>query len=679
MRNPQHLEKLVRAFTVPGADTVACLARLIKTVRPQDPHDGESPSQLLAELSSILESDPVLRAGFRDALLAFPATRRTVSFYADTGVYPSLGFVSELMRRISRTLLPDEPNPAYLRDVLSAVFNRSSDAIWISAVAEEVWCALFYSLHLEELDAETLDKVLLTDIYEALRVISYRIASIGVEPELARIEPALEEFESPFLAQSPEMLRYLDEYKEWWKREGATLQDASQLRVLFDQCRKIIVRVRTHAARDGTSLSLTLLLKRLEQYITRSEDLIDILEAFTNRCSVSDATPPLITLTRRLLAEGARSDDVREYWNSTLNLLARRVTGYADRTGERYITSTLSEYFGLFRSGAVGGVLLAVMALFELFISAAHLPPLVEWMVASLNYGLGFIVIHIVHGTVSTKQPAMTAATIAAGIDRTGTRQHHLDQAAHIVARATRSQLVAILGNVLLAVPMGILLGMVVSHLYGYYYPEEARALVLISALHPLLSGSIFFAAITGVCLFLSGLIAGYYDNLAAYYRIPQRLKLLRVPRRLIGKATWGRLCLYLENNLGALAGNMFLGILFAGVSFLGTVSGLPLDVRHVAFSSAYLGFSLNTLNYALSWQNAVMVTAGVALIGFVNLAVSFTLSLLVAYRALDLTMPRGALLLRTLRLLLHHPGEFFIPPRRAANQGDNDHQRDRH
>jgi site-specific recombinase len=35
----------------------------------------------------------------------------------------------------------------------------------------------------------------------------------------------------------------------------------------------------------------------------------------------------------------------------------------------------------------------------------------------SLNYGLGFVLIHILHFTVATKQPAMTAARLAAAIE----------------------------------------------------------------------------------------------------------------------------------------------------------------------------------------------------------------------------------------------------------------------
>ena len=39
-----------------------------------------------------------------------------------------------------------------------------------------------------------------------------------------------------------------------------------------------------------------------------------------------------------------------------------------------------------------------------------------EALPVSLNYGLGFVLIHLLHFTVATKQPAMTANAIAASM-----------------------------------------------------------------------------------------------------------------------------------------------------------------------------------------------------------------------------------------------------------------------
>lgn len=658
------LEDLLRSFASPGADIVSALIELVAEIRPGDPQDAESASRTLQALSHLLEQHPDLRLNFRNALLDFLTTRRAVSFYADTGVFPSRGFFSESLRRISSTILPVEQNPSYMKDVVGIIFNRSSDAHWVSGVPDSIWRDFISALHLDDVDAGKCASNLFEDILEALRVISYRISAIGLEPELIRVEPALENFESPFLAQNPELLGYLAEYREWWHRQESAVPDARHLRVLFDQSRTVVERVRTRASREGTSLSLTLLLRRISQHLNRCDALIDVLDAFAQRRSVNDVLPPLVVIIKRLIAKESRKNNLREYWRANVDLLAMRITDHAGRTGEHYITSEPSEYFSMFRSAALGGFVIAIMALIKLFITGAHLPPLTEALAVCLNYGLGFVLIHILHGTVATKQPAMTAATIAAGIGQSNTGHRHLDQIALLVARTTRSQLVAILGNVTIAVPTAILLGAALTMYQGHPYPDPAKAQLLLDGTHPWLSGSLLFAAIAGVCLFVTGLISGYYDNLAAYNRIPQRLSTLKAPRWLLGELRWTRVCRYIENNLGALAGNFFFGFLLGGMTAFGVLFGLPVDIRHIAFSSAYLGYSLNALEYALPWYEIAIAVIGVALIGLVNLIVSFSLSLRVACRARQVTIPRGALLLRIFNLFLRQPREFFLPPR---------------
>ena len=57
------------------------------------------------------------------------------------------------------------------------------------------------------------------------------------------------------------------------------------------------------------------------------------------------------------------------------------------------------------------------MALFKIKLGLLHLPPLTEGIAFGLNYGIGFVLIHLLGFTVATKQPAMTAASIAATIE----------------------------------------------------------------------------------------------------------------------------------------------------------------------------------------------------------------------------------------------------------------------
>jgi site-specific recombinase len=264
----------------------------------------------------------------------------------------------------------------------------------------------------------------------------------------------------------------------------------------------------------------------------------------------------------------------------------------------------------------------------------------------------------------------MTAAAIAAGIDATDIKSKEMDNLVAMIASTTRSQVIAILGNVLLAIPVAILLAWVMFYVSGqpFVTPEKAQQLLL--SIDPIHSGALFYAAIAGVCLFLSGLIAGYHDNLAVYNKIPQRLGALIWLQKLLGKARLSRVTNYVENNLGALAGNFYFGCLLGGMAAIGVLFGLPFDIRHVSFSSAYVGFAAAGLDFVLSWTTIAYAALGLALIGFMNLTVSFGLALYVAMKSRKVRFTQWRLLLRNLATRLNqHPGEFIWPPKTAPTK----------
>jgi site-specific recombinase len=262
----------------------------------------------------------------------------------------------------------------------------------------------------------------------------------------------------------------------------------------------------------------------------------------------------------------------------------------------------------------------------------------------------------------------MTANAIAASIGETRGKTRSLDNLADLIIRTIRSQGAAILGNVGIAVPVAIGLSLAILEVSGTPFIDTAKAAALLDEAAPR-GSTLFFAAVAGVCLFLSGLISGYYDNLSAYNRVPQRLLQLRWPRRLLGDERMARVSRYVENNLGALAGNFFFGFLLGGATALGVLFGLPMDIRHIAFSSAYAGYAIAAYDFALPVQVLSLTFGGVLLIGVVNLAVSFTLTLYVAMRARRITFAQGRTLSSlVLRRMLFRPGDLFIAPRRNGS-----------
>jgi site-specific recombinase len=264
---------------------------------------------------------------------------------------------------------------------------------------------------------------------------------------------------------------------------------------------------------------------------------------------------------------------------------------------------------------------------------------------------------------VATKQPAMTAAAIASTLGQSGDK--NMASTAQLIARTSRSQLASVLGNVGLAIPSGAAISVLLLYFTGKLPVDAEASAAMLTASHPWLSGALIFAAIAGFCLFLSGLVSGYYDNLNAYNRIPERIRQWgrrhpRIPARMVE-----RLASYIDAHLGALMGNFLFGFMLGGVSALGHMTGLPLDIRHVAFSSAQLGYALAGSGFSPPWLLFCMSTLGVALIGLTNLLVSFALALWLAFRARQLQPRLYLKLLQTVWALFKaEPRRFFFPPK---------------
>jgi site-specific recombinase len=201
--------------------------------------------------------------------------------------------------------------------------------------------------------------------------------------------------------------------------------------------------------------------------------------------------------------------------------------------------------------------------------------------------------------------------------------------------------------------------------------PEKSAH--LIADLAPL-SWAIPHAAIAGFYLFLAGLISGYFDNRAAYAGIGARIERLHWVIAAFGRHQAGRIGSYIQDHLGGIMGNFLFGCMLGSTGVLGTILGLPLDIRHIAFSSANLGYALVGFQFDLPLQTIAWAALGVAAIGLTNLAVSFLLALRTAMRARNIQFQHGGPLIKALwRRLYRQPRSFFMPPRAAQQPAGRD------
>jgi site-specific recombinase len=695
------LERLARAGPDGSADSqpITLMVELFDTLRPARATDGARATANVRTLCQLLKGNPAHAAALRAYGRAILSNRRHSSLYTEIGVLSNDGFFTELKRRISYRMLPPALGDEYLADALDQVVFKKTDYLWISAVPASDWLALLDVItHAPPADgdggSDGSANIMLPGLLEAIRTLSYRVAAIGLEPRLTNFHTEIETYASPFMQQNVEVNAYLDGYQLLLAGEHLEFEDARHLLVMLDQCDDVVAKIRKKALSQGTSIALTYLLVSLTQSIDRLRKLLFLVDVSGELPSApnvdlealaADATPDLPALhvpeqaptPRRLAAVGLALElihahnhkyMVRDLLADNVDLLARNVTENASRTGEHYVADDRRQLGGMFLSSAGAGLVIGFMALFKILMSYLRAAPLVEAFMFSMNYSLGFMFIHLLHFTVATKQPAMTASRIAAGLHSKDGRNIDLDSMAELINKVFRTQVVAVLGNLATAIPTAWLIAWGYHRLLGVHLVSPDKAMHLLHDIDPIGSPALFYAAIAGVCLFVAGLISGYYDNQALYTRWAQRIAQLRGLAGVIGQARLDRLGLYLENNLGGLMGNFYFGILLGCMGTLGYLLGLPLDIRHVTFSSANFATAIVGLDHNVSWELATRSVAGFLAIGTVNLLVSFGLALWVALRSRQVRFHHGWRLMRLLgRRFVQAPVDFFIGSKESA------------
>ena len=661
------------AMSDANADPVQQFIALIDALRPNDADNHTLANARFTALCEAIESDNAMRAALRARLLALLSEKRQVSFFADSGILPNTGFFTELWRRIVQRVLPAISDTSYLKDCVNLVFHRRDDHEWLGAIDKDIKLRFWHALRMPEMRDEPVLLDSLSQMLDAGDILATRIGAMGLEPELVRLYPRIEEHDSPFLALAVETHQLAAAYRRYLTGGESPADDEQQLHVLIEQCRDVIVRIRGRAATVGTSLSVTYLLQRLEQSLHRLESLVRILGTRHEVAQSAADELPLMELWLEFLGhaiEGeARRKGIRTLIGRTIGLLALRVTDNASRTGEHYITTTRDEYFEMWRSAMGAGFIVVFMAILKIYSSQVTLPPLGYALAYSMNYSLLFMLMHVLHLTLATKQPAMTASVIASAISEIRGRMKDVEKLATVVTDVIRSQIAAILGNVLVAMPVAILMALLLARATGKPFISSEKAQHLLHSISPFDSMALFYAAIAGVCLFLAGLISGYYDNLAAYERIRERVEHAVWLKKFLGEAGLRRVAAYLDDNLGALAGNFFFGIMLGTMGTIGFITGLPLDVAHVTISSAYFGLAVASLDFSVDLATLAHALIGIALIGFVNLGVSFSLAMMVALRARGVGFGQtGALVSILIGRLRSNWKQFVWPEGKAVN-----------
>lgn len=647
------------------------LIQLVERIRPEDSRNTEEIETKFNAFIRALLLTPNAVLTLQSFTLRIINRYKQASLFSDTGILSLDGFWNQLNQRIGAHILPVIPDHLQLQELFRKIFYLRTDKYWLDYFDEADWQRLFAVVN--QGHSNQVEKTRIKDqIIKALTILSYRVSGIGLHPEFINAQPELMEYESPFLVQNREIIEFIQEYKKRYNTvelvDSITPPDASQALVMLEQCHDVVAKIRRSTKRIGVSVSLTYMLALLEQCLERIEILLNMV------LDDDDLRYQSIGLFIADITEAIYSErSVRALLTTNSELLALQVTENASKTGEHYVSTDKQGFLAMYKSAAGAGIIIAFMASLKVLMARVTMAPLMQAFSYSMNYSLGFMLIHVLHFTVATKQPAMTAAALASTVQqRKGSKTAQIAELAALIVNIIRTQFVAILGNISIAIPVAALIALMWEFALHEPLMTHAKAAKTLYDLNPFTSLAIPHAAVAGVCLFLSGLLAGYFDNMAVYRKVGPRLRAHVRLSQLMGQERLHRFADYIERNLGALAGNFIFGVMLGSMGTIGFILGLPLDIRHIAFASA--NFIQGLININGPDIGLIIISfLGVLLIGLTNLFVSFSLTIIVALRARRVRFEQWKPLAKLVMThFLTRPSEFFWPPKQTIEINEN-------
>jgi site-specific recombinase len=610
----------------------------------------------------VLERVPKVRTRVQETINRVMQETNAVTLFGESGLPCDRGFVVEFADRVIRKILPTLRNDRDLSHLLQRQYRHPVEVQWFSDIPSPLFARIILALTPSSTPEQV--KAFRKTFADGFRLLAIRVQGQGMSEKLrARSQNPDEVTLSPFyrLAQLSERL-----VAEW--QQGCDLDAlALEWRRELSSCRNEMRWIQHHLETTGVSVDIVYGLDVLQYCLRRMDNMLDIITA-------RDEDQYAMTLHTFLtdLIQASLQDCSASYLaKASTKLLHRKIVDRSGQTGEHYIAQDREEYRHIWLAAAGGGVLTSFTAAFKMLILGLGLAPFLEGFGYGLNYAVSFILLQTFGLMLATKQPAMTAATLAT-IMRDQRGSARLDRIVDFMTKISHSQIAAAVSNVLVVSLAAYALVWCWRLIVGRRLLDFETAEHVYHTLSPLDSGTVIFAALTGVILWLSSLAGGWIENWAVYHRLPQALAEHRWGSRL-GEARLQRLASHISHNIGGWGTNISLGMMLGMTPALGAFFGLPLDVRHVTLSTGTLALASASLDvewYREGWF--LRAIAGVAVMFVLNLGVSFLLSLITALRAYDVQRSEIVELgRRILQRLVNHPRDFILPPRESIPAPD--------
>jgi len=567
--------------------------------------------------------------------------------FSATGMPREAAFFPELSERIAKLILPRPVGDCDLSLLFTAMFPERSDAEWLLGLDHRTLARLW-----KLCGDDGIAHAYRQQIDEAMLYLVTMVISVGISPAFRRrLEPRTPILATPFMS----LRRELEHFLVTPVPDDAALRS---IRMLIAVCQAQTDRIYAHLDQHGVSVGLVYHVERLRAQLARIGRLLDLRTAPRSDLGAGQVQAVLVDL----IVDHHHRSSVRDLLRRSFALLARKMVERNADHGEPYMAHDAGAYRGVMKRGLIGGAVGALLALSNVVVAHARLPHFFNGLFLSINFALALSLISILGGVFAARQPAAVAPSLAAEMGALDTAEG-LRRLLARVAGVLRAQTAAVFGNLLGVVPLMIALSLVAALFADRPPMGNARAEATLHALS-LIGPAPLCAAVTGVLLWLAGLVAGFADNWFALRRLRASIAYHRRVVHALGPHRAERCAAWLERNVAAIAGNLALAVLLGMTPPLAQFFGLPLEIRHVTLSAAALAAAA----FSLGWQVLAMpqfwlAAAGVLCIGLLNVGVAFVCALGLALRARDIPRRGRRLVLRmVLRRIVLQPLAFLRP-----------------
>jgi site-specific recombinase len=607
----------------------------------------------------MLEHDDFLRLDFQEAFQSMLARLDSVALLAEAGLPRHHAVFSEGLRRLFNRLMPSAMAVTDSSRLMISLFAHSRDVERFLALPQALFVRLSALLAPPWTGGGPRSSPRWqSDLRQSLCLLATRTAGRGVTAAVRERGGQAEVQDSPFyqlifatqeLAVAPDVATAATRLEVW--------------KTAVSSCRKELGHVRLRMETTGVSADLVLDLRSIELALMRMHGLARILTfKGVTVPEMPDRTAAARNLLNQLIEGRLEDKRVSALFKQNLNLLARKTVERTGRSGEHYIAHSRKEYWQMWLAALGGGLLTVLTAAIKMRIVEQGFPLFVEGFLTGTNYAVSFILLQVCGFVLATKQPSATAATFA-GIVRKYPGSASWSKISDFTARISRTQLAAAVGNVTAVCIGSVALERLWRVMFAeHYLPAESARHVYV-ALHPFASGTIIYAAGTGVILWLAALIGGWCENFAVFHRLTEAVSQHPFGRR-VGQNGMTRLAAWIELNLAGWSTSIALGYLLGFVPVIARFFGIPFDVRHVTLSTGTLALAaarFGTSSFGKDWF--YYAVAGIGLTFVLNLGVSFSIASFVALRAYDVRGREQLLLLRyLLRQIARNPLKFLFP-----------------